>query len=72
MKLTTTIRPVAPFDFDLTAGYHTYFQSRYGTDSMEDVEYHRLLDLGTRLVLPPARSWASCATCTEVGATPSL
>ena len=56
MRLTTTIRPVAPFDFDLTAGYHTYFQSRYGTDSLEDGEYHRLLDLGHKLVLASVRS----------------
>ncbi|MCH8225237.1 MAG: DNA-3-methyladenine glycosylase 2 family protein [Chloroflexi bacterium] len=59
MKLTTTIRPVAPFDFDLTAGYHTYFQSRYGTDSLEDGEYHRLLDLGNKLVLASVRSVGS-------------
>ena len=35
-RLITTIKPVAPFDFELTAGYHTYFQSRYGTDTTED------------------------------------
>ena len=51
MRLTTTVRPEAPFDFDLTAGYHTYFQGRYGTDSLEDGEYRRLLDLGDKLVL---------------------
>ena len=33
MRLATIIRPAAPFDFDLTAGYHAYFQSRYGTIS---------------------------------------
>ena len=59
MNLTTTIRPLAPFDFDLTAGYHTYFQSRYGTDSLEDGEYHRLLDLGDKLVLASVRSVGS-------------
>ena len=59
MNLTTTIRPLAPFDFDLTAGYHTYFQSRYGTDSLEDGEYHRLLDLGDKLVLASVRSLGS-------------
>ena len=32
---TTFIEPVPPFDFDLTAGYHTYFQGRYGSDSLE-------------------------------------
>ena len=54
--MTTTIRPVAPFDFELTAGYHTYFQSRYGTDSMEDGVYRRLLDLGDKLGLASVRS----------------
>ena len=54
--LTATIRPVAPFDFELTAGYHTYFQSRYGTDTMEDGVYRRLLDLGDKLVLASVRS----------------
>ena len=62
MSLTTTIKPVAPFDFDLTAGYHTYFQSRYGTDSLEDGEYHRLLDLGDKLVLASVRSVGSIDT----------
>ena len=33
-SLATSINPVAPFDFELTAGYHTYFQSRYGSDNM--------------------------------------
>lgn len=50
-RVSTTIQPVAPFDFELTAGYHTYFQSRYGTDTMEGGVYHRLLDLGDKLVL---------------------
>ena len=54
--LTATIRPLAPFDFELTAGYHTYFQSRYGTDTMEDGVYRRLLDLGGKLVLASVRS----------------
>ncbi|PKB79244.1 MAG: hypothetical protein BZY88_14350 [SAR202 cluster bacterium Io17-Chloro-G9] len=54
--MTTTVRPEAPFDFDLTAGYHTYFQGRYGTDSLEDGEYRRLLDLGDKLVLASVRS----------------
>ncbi len=62
MNLTTTIRPAAPFDFDPTAGYHTYFQSRYGTDSLEDGEYHRLLDLGDKLVLASVRSVGSIDT----------
>lgn len=55
-RLTTSIKPVPPFDFELTAGYHTYFQSRYGTDTMADGVYQRLLDLGDKLVLASVRS----------------
>ena len=56
VRSNATIRPVPPFDFELTAGYHTYFQSRYGTDTMEDGVYQRLLDLGDKLVLASVRS----------------
>ena len=55
-RLTANIKPVAPFNFELTAGYHTYFQSRYGTDTMEDGVYRRLLDLDDKLVLAKVRS----------------
>ena len=55
-RLTAIIWPVAPFDFELTAGYHTYFQGRYGTDTMENGVYRRLLDLGDKLVLASVRS----------------
>jgi DNA-3-methyladenine glycosylase II len=49
------IKPTAPFDFELTAGYHTYFQGRYGTDSLVGGVYRRLLDLGGKLVLASVR-----------------
>ena len=55
----TTIKPVAPFDFDLTAGYHTYFQGRYGSDSLAGGVYRRLLDLDGNLVLASVRSIGS-------------
>ena len=55
-RLTASIKPVPPFNFELTAGYHTYFQSRYGTDTMEDSVYRRLLDLDDKLVLASVRS----------------
>ena len=55
-RLTASIKPVAPFNFELTAGYHTYFQSRYGTDTMEDGVYRRLLDLDDKLILASVRS----------------
>ncbi|MCH8350556.1 MAG: DNA-3-methyladenine glycosylase 2 family protein [Chloroflexi bacterium] len=54
--ITTTVYPVAPFDFELTAGYLTYFQGRYGTDSLTDGVYRRLLDLDGTLVLASVRS----------------
>ncbi|PKB79491.1 MAG: hypothetical protein BZY88_13035 [SAR202 cluster bacterium Io17-Chloro-G9] len=55
-RISTTITPVSPFDFELTAGYHTYFQGRYGTDSLSDGVYRRLLDLNGNLVLASVRS----------------
>lgn len=60
-KITTSIKPLAPFDFELTAGYHTYFRGRYGTDSLEGEIYRRLLDLGDRLALVSVRSTGSIA-----------
>ena len=58
---TTTLRlhPVPPFDFELTAGYHTYFQARSGADSMEGDVYRRLLDLDGKLVLASVQSAGS-------------
>jgi DNA-3-methyladenine glycosylase II len=55
----TSIKPRAPFDFELTAGYHTYFRGRYGTDSLDQGVYRRLLDLGGRQVLASVRSVGS-------------
>ena len=40
----TTIRPVPPYDFALTAAYHTYFQERSGADVFDDGVYRRLLE----------------------------
>ena len=55
-RFTVSIKPVPPFNFELTAGYHTYFQNRYGTDTMEDGVYRRLIDLDDKLVLASVRS----------------
>ncbi len=55
-KITRILVPTAPFDFELTAGYLTYFRGRYGTDSLADGDYRRLLDLGDKLVLASVRS----------------
>ena len=58
-SVSTIINPAAPFDFELTAGYLTYFQGRYGTDSLVDGLYRRLLDLNGKLVLASVRSVGS-------------
>ena len=56
---TTQLRPVAPFDFDLTAGSHTYFRGTYGADMLEGGDYRRLLNIDNRLVLAHVRSTGS-------------
>ncbi len=53
---TLTLRPTPPYDFDLTAAYHTYFQGRSGADNLDDGVYRRLLDLDGRLALATVRS----------------
>ncbi len=53
---TLTLRPEPPYDFDLTAAYHTYFQGRSGADNLDDGVYRRLLDLNGRLALATVRS----------------
>ena len=58
-RIARTITPVAPFDFELTAGYLTYFQGRYATDSLTDGVYRRLLDLDGKLVLASVSSVGS-------------
>ena len=51
-----TLHPKAPFDFDLTAGSHTYFRGTYGADMLEDGDYRRLLNIDGRLLLGHVRS----------------
>lgn len=58
-KVTTAIRPLAPFDFELTAGNLTRFQGRYGTDYLDHGVYRRLLDLDGKLVLASVQSVGS-------------
>ncbi|MYC36934.1 MAG: DNA-3-methyladenine glycosylase 2 family protein [Chloroflexi bacterium] len=53
------LQPTPPFDFELTAGYHAYFQARSGADNVEGGVYRRLLDLDGRLVLVTVRSTGS-------------
>ncbi len=54
--ISLTLQPTPPFDFELTAGYHTYFQARSGADNVESGVYRRLLDLDGRLALAEVRS----------------
>ena len=58
-RTSRNITPVAPFDFELTAGYLTYFQGRYAADSLVDRVYRRLLDLDGQLVLASVSSLGS-------------
>ena len=51
-----TLRPIPPYDFDLTAGDVVYFRGRYACDRFQDGVFHRLLDLGGRLTLVTVRS----------------
>ena len=57
--LTLTLRPEPPFDFELTAAYHTYFQGRSGADNLDGGVYRRLLDLDGPLALASVRSTGS-------------
>lgn len=53
---TSELYPKAPFDFDLTAGSHTYFRGTYGADMLEGGDYRRLLNIDGRLLLGHVRS----------------
>ena len=55
-SISLSLQPTPPFDFELTAGYHTYFQARSGADNVESGVYRRLLDLDGRLALVFVRS----------------
>lgn len=50
-RASFSIQPVPPFDFDLTAGYLTYFRGRYGTDVFENGVYRTLQRLDGGLAL---------------------
>ena len=54
--ITLRLEPTPPFDFELTAAYHTYFQARSGADTLDGGVYRRLLDLDGRLALVSVRS----------------
>ena len=55
-RYITTFTPVAPYDFDLTASYATYFQGRYAADSYINGVFRRLLEIDGRPYLIRIRS----------------
>ena len=55
----STLTPIPPYDFDLTAAYATYFQGHYGAEWYHDGVFRRLLDLGDRVCLVEMRSLGS-------------
>ena len=58
--LETIIRPVAPYDFELTAGQPSYSRDQeYKTEDYVDGAYIRLLDLGDKAALASVRSIGS-------------
>ena len=55
--LTRTIAPIAPYDFELTAGQPNYSRDQeFRTEDYIDGSYVRLLDLGDRVALASVRS----------------
>ena len=54
-----TITPTAPYDFDLTVGSMTYFQSRHAADMFEDGILRRVLPLNDKPALISVRSVGS-------------
>ena len=55
-RYITTFTSVAPYDFDLTASYATYFQGRYAADSYRNGVFRRLLEIDGRPCLIRIRS----------------
>ena len=53
------ITPTAPYDFDLTVGSMTYFQSRHAADMFEDGVLRRVLSLSGKPALVSVRSVGS-------------
>ena len=55
-RAVLNLKPVPPYDFNLTAGYATHFRRTYGTESYQDGVFQRLLDVGNTLCLANVRS----------------
>jgi DNA-3-methyladenine glycosylase II len=55
-RTITSLTPVPPYDFELTAAQAAYFKTNTGADWFHDGVFRRLLDLGNRLCLVKVRS----------------
>jgi DNA-3-methyladenine glycosylase II len=55
-KTLFSLKPVPPYDFELTAAYSTYFRGNYGTDQFHDGVFRRLLGVGDALCLASVSS----------------
>ena len=58
-RVSFTINPVPPYDFDLTAAYATYFRGRYLWEFYEDGIYRRLLEIDGTLATAAVKSVGS-------------
>ncbi len=58
-RATALLEPSPPFDFDLTAGYATYFLGAYAADSFRDGVFRRLFEIDGKLALVSVRSKGS-------------
>ncbi|MFC1953970.1 DNA-3-methyladenine glycosylase family protein [Chloroflexota bacterium] len=55
-QVVLNLKPVPPYDFNLTAGYATYFRRTTGAESYQDGVFQRLLDIGDTPCLANVRS----------------
>ena len=58
-RMSFTINPVPPYDFDLTADFATYFRGRYLWEFYENGIYRRLLEIDGILVVATIKSIGS-------------
>ena len=58
-RISFTINPVPPYDFDLTADYATYFHGRYLWEFYESGIYRRILEIDGNLAIAAVKSIGS-------------
>ena len=58
-RISFTIKPVPPYDFDLTADFATYFRGRYLWEFYENGTYRRLLEIDGTLAIAAVKSIGS-------------